>query len=197
MVVKKLVILAGLGLLAASLSGCFFMRTLSYTKDKVDAGKKTTALISVLAGTGTSDEYPFFFMASEGGSKLVKGGKLDTKSVYDGPVSLKPNAALIPFAEDNCNGIPKAKGPGTTTESLVATNAPFVAPNENKLMDAKVPIKASKHSPGGDAYALYMATWTDDGDGVPEDPGTTDDGYDCQPPYTSAILIHGGTPPGP
>jgi hypothetical protein len=68
---------------------------------------------------------------------------------------------------------------------------------ERDWLHVKLPIKASKHSPGGDAFGIFMGTWTDDGDRVPEDPGTTDDQYDCQPPYTSFILIHGGTPPGP
>jgi hypothetical protein len=195
-VLKKFIVLAGLGvLLAASLSGCFAMRTLQYTKDKVDAGKKTTALIEAVGQTN-GDEYPFFFFESEGGSVLSNGGKFDTKGVYSGPVALRKSDALAPFASD-CGSTFKGKRGVPTGKNVVVTDDPFNAHNENKFMHVKLPIKASKHSPGGDAFGISMGTWTDDGDGVPEDPGTTDDEYDCQPLYTSFILIHGGTPPGP
>jgi hypothetical protein len=189
-------ILAGLlcGLAAFTLSGCFVMRTLTYTKDKVDAGDKTTALISV-EGQTEGDEFPFFFLFSEGGSKVTNGGTLDTAGIADGPAALTRHDELIPAAEDTCPPPPSSKGPGTGAESIVATDSPFTVHNGNKLMDAKLPIKASTHSPGGDALGIYMGTWNDDGDGVVEDPGSSDDSYDCQPPYLSSILIRGGTPP--
>ena len=142
-----------------------------------------------------ADEYPFFFFESEGGSTLSNGGKFDTKGVYSGPVALRKSDALAPFANDACSSTFKTKRGVPTGKNVVVTDDPFTAHNENKFMDVKLPIKASKHSPGGDAFGIFMGTWTDDGDGVPEDPGTTGDQYECQPPYTSFILIHGGTPP--
>jgi large subunit ribosomal protein L35 len=39
----------------------------------------------------------------------------------------------------------------------------FVVRNENKLMSAKLPIKASTHSPGGDVFGIWMGTGEDDG----------------------------------
>jgi hypothetical protein len=189
-------ILAGLlcGLLALSLSGCFAMRTLTYTKDKVDAGKRTNALISV-AGSTSGNEHPFFFLASEFGSKVVNGGRLDTGGVAGGPADLRRNNALIPFAQDNCPTEGIAKGPGAVTSSLVATEDPFTVTHENKFMNAKVPIKAATAAKGGDAVGLWMGSWFDDGDGVPEDSSSSDDDYVCQPPYTSLFRIKGGAPP--
>ena len=63
-------------------------------------------------------------------------------------------------------------------------------------MDAKVPIRASEVG-NADGLAIFAGSWTDDGDGVPEDEGSTDDFYDCQPPYFSAIRIKGGAQPPP
>ena len=80
------------------LSGCFAMRTLTFTDDTVDAGKKTTAKISVSGDTETNmmamrgelDERPFFFTVSDLGSKAANGGSFDTKGVFDGPVPPRP-----------------------------------------------------------------------------------------------------------
>jgi hypothetical protein len=180
-------------------SGCFVMRTLTFTKDTVDAGEKTTALISVAGDTadmmrGVGQEHPFFFLASEGGSSLANGGTFDTKGVFDGPVPLKKNNALAAAASDSCQAtLPVGKRGTIDAQTAVTTENPFVATNERKFMDAKVPIRASEQG-RGDAFGIFMGTWTDDGDGDPEDEGSTDDAYDCQPPYLSLIRIKGGAP---
>ena len=136
-------------------------------------------------------------MISEGGSTLANGGSFDTEGVFDGPVPLKKNDALIEFAGESCEGsIPIAKRGPSLEPSLVATEDPFVATNERKFMDAKVPIRAAEVG-NIDGLAIFMGSWEDDGDGVPEDEDTTDDEYDCQPPYVSAIRIKGGAAPPP
>jgi hypothetical protein len=73
---------------------------------------------------------------------------------------------------------------------------PFTVTHENRFMDAKVPIKAATAAKGGDGVGLWMGSWLDDGDGVPEDPSSSDDDYVCQPPYISLFRIKGG-PPAP
>ena len=183
-------------------SGCFAMRTLTFKDDTVEAGKKTIAKISVLGDTtqdmlkgGSGPEYPFFFFIAEGGSTLANGGKFDTTGVFDGPGALRKNGERATVASDSCQGtLPfSAKrgvaGPG----NAVVTDDPFVATNERKFMKSTLPIKASEVG-NGDAFGIFMGTWFDDGDGVPEDEATTDDSYECQPPYTSFLKIKGGAP---
>ncbi len=192
------VVVAGL---AFAFSGCFVMRTLTFTDDTVDAGKKTTAKISVSGDTtdmmmrGGLAEHPFFFVVSEGGSKAANGGSFDTTSVFDGPVPLKTNSELVDTASDECESTtPTRRGPDLTL-SAVTTEDPFDADNSRKFMDTKLPIKASEFDKG-DALAIFMGTWGDDGDGTPELEGDGDS-YDCQPPYVTLLKIKGGAPPPP
>ena len=79
--------------------------------------------------------------------------------------------------------------------SAVATEQPFDANNSRKIIEAKVPIKPNPNVLGGVAYGLTMGTWFDDGDEVPEDPGSTDDEYECQPPYISTLVLKGASAP--
>ena len=189
----KKVVLVGLSCagLAFAMSGCFVMRTLTFTHDTVKKdGGKTTALISVSAQS-ENDEYPFFYVISEAGA-VPKTGRLDTKGKFSGPVKMKRDDALQTFAADDCQSSIAPKGP-TVQERLIATKDPFTAHNAVKFMDAKVPIKMEGNE--GDGLAIFMGSWLDDGDGVPEDPDTTDDDYSCQPPYITAI--GGKSPPQP
>jgi hypothetical protein len=205
-------LLVVVGALGASLlfSGCFVMRTMTFTDDKVQAGKKTTAKISVagnteevekMLGGGGSSERPFFMMISAEGSKIAKGGKFDTKGVFDGPVRLVKNAGLLGIAEEACAtatpvSATSSKRGITETVSAVTTRNPFVATNERKFMDVRLPILATKTF-NADGFGIFMGTWADDGDGVAEDPEVSDDSYDCQPPYISLLKIKGASPPPP
>lgn len=212
----KKALLAGIAALIASLlfGGCFLMRTLTYTKDKVDPGQKSTAKISVLGSTGvmkdsfkfgdlasspakggSDDEIPFFLMLTEGSdTKLTNGGKFDTKGAFSGPKDLKVNGALLDAAGEDCaTTVPfKQQGPTPTEDaSVVATKKPFDAHNERKLISVKLPIKTDPTASGGVLYGLFMGTWFDDGDQIPEDPDSTDDEYQCQPPYMSTLSLTG------
>jgi hypothetical protein len=203
---KGLLVVAGALVSALLFSGCFAMRTLKFTDDTVEAGKKTPAKISVVGDPGGirlrgggGPEYPFFYFISEQGSTLANGGKFDTKGVFDGPVDLKKNGDLAIAASEPCQGsLPFAAakrgvpGPG----NAVTTDNPFDAPNPKKFMNAKLPIKTAEFGPA-DGFGIFMGTWFDDGDGSPEDEGSSDDQYECQPPYTSFLKIKGGAPPPP
>lgn len=201
-------------ILSTLLSGCFIMRTLTYTEDKVEPGEKSTAKVTVNGETGEmmksvatfddsvqakgdDDEFPFFFLeANDDATKLTNGGKFDTGGVFAGPKALKVNATLVEVAAEECSLlIAKAKqGPPEPARSAVATEQPFDASNSRKIIEAKVPIKSNPNAVGGVGYGLSMGTWFDDGDGNPEDPDTTDDEYECQPPYISTLVLKGGAP---
>lgn len=203
---KGLVVAVGALGMSLLFSGCFVMRTMTFTDDKVQAGKKTIAKISVAGNTetvemlrgGSLPEYPFFGMLSAEGSKIAKGGRFDTKGVFDGPVRLVKDAGLATVAEEACETfvpLPVAAKRGISEPELSAarTRNPFVATNERKFMDVRLPIRATKAF-NSDGFAIFMGTWADDGDGVPEDPEASDDAFDCQPPYTSVLKIKGATP---
>ena len=147
---------------------------------------------------GSGPEYPFFFFITEAGSTLANGGKFDTTSVYDGPVALRKNGELALAASESCQGaLPfSAKRGVPAPGNAVVTDDPFDAPNPRKFMKATLPIKVSEFG-NGDGFGIFMGTWFDDGDGIPEDEAATDDSYECQPPYTSFLKIKGGAPPPP
>jgi hypothetical protein len=204
---KGLVVVAG-GLVSALVfSGCFGMRSLTYTDDTVQAGKKTTAKISVVGETdadmmarlGASpggEEHPFFYFLAEGGSTLANGGKFDTKGVYSGPVALEKDPALASAVSEECDTgiVTVAKQGPPIIGQAVTTEDPFEATNPRKFMDARLPIRATE-SGNVDAFIFFMGSWYDDGDGTAEPESGGEDDYDCvQPPYTSAIKIKGAIP---
>jgi hypothetical protein len=66
---------------------------------------------------------------------------------------------------------------------------------ETKLVVAK--LKAKRDSPnqgGGFAGLILTGEWVDDGDGVPEDPGSTDDAITCTGESTTSLLLKGNDP---
>jgi hypothetical protein len=192
----------GVGVLAASVlfSGCFFMRSLSYTKDKIAPGERTTARVSLHGDTAKDPETPFFLLFAEGGMKLAKGGKFDTTGAFSGPVRLVRDNALSGAAQDSCGNIVARKlrsrrGLGLMT--AVRTREPFAATNGRKIIQAKLPMRATGDAFNAVGMVLAAGGWIDDGDGVPEDPEGSDDLFQCGPPYTTSLLIKGGTPPPP
>ena len=49
-----------------------------------------------------------------------------------------------------------------------------------KFVEAQLPVKVGRKAPGGGFVgAFYSGAWLDDGDGIPEDPATSDDAYEC------------------
>jgi hypothetical protein len=199
---KKVMLAAALGVLVFSLSGCFFMRTLTYNKDKVKPGGVYTAKITLGHDQNSPDEYPFFFVITEDNSKPTDKGEFDSKSVFSGPVALTHTDQSQNISQYGTQGCQIAGGPkrgpgGISGRNIVTTNSPFDSSgNAAKYILAKVPIRMLKDAPGGDAVLIWMGTWMDDGDGVAEDPGGSDDDYTCQPAYTSYIVEKGG-PPAP
>ena len=212
---KKALLVAVPAAIASMLfSGCFLMRTLTYTDDKVEPGDKTTAKVSVNGDTGamknvfkfgdavqakggSDGEIPFFLMeAEDDATKLTNGGKFDTGGKFAGPKDLKTNPALAALAADDCSFALAAgkQGPPPPSTTAVATEQPFDANNAQKIIEAKIPIKPNPNVLGGVAFGLTMGTWFDDGDEVPEDPGSTDDEYECQPPYISTVVFKGPAP---
>jgi hypothetical protein len=196
----KKAVMVGVGALVASMvfSGCFVMRTLTYTDDKVDPGQKTDALITLNGQVETEGvERPFFLLLPEGPLRMVKGGRFDTKGAFAGPVSLKPDADLAEVAFEECGiAVLRARqgmGP-SLPQTAVRTNAPFDADKPRKIIKAKVPLKVGQDAEGqgGIGFGLITGSWFDDGDRVPEDPEASDDAYVCeQPPYVSTLIVKG------
>lgn len=191
---KKLAGIVGAVGVSLLFSGCFVMRTLVYTDDTVDAGKKTTAIITVMGDS--DDDYPFFFFSAESDSRLANGGKFDSEGVVGNPVALKLDPFLATAASEDCFNTIAARKQGPPDPTAVVTQNPFQISNGRKIITARVPIKASAFG-NGDGFGIFMGTWSDDGDGTPEAPDSSDDEYDCQPPYLSTIRIKGGGPPPP
>jgi hypothetical protein len=194
--VKKFLLVAALGVLVFSMSGCFVMRTLTFNKNRVDPGGVFKMQIGVAGQTESSNEYPFFLFLGEAGSLPTNGAKLDTKGKSGGPVAMKHTAdsdALAVAAQDVCQFPTSGKGPFSITgDNVIVTKDPFES--QKPGMKANVPVRLQPANNEGEGFAIWMGTWMDDGDGTPEDPAGPDDDYFCQPSYTSFILGKGANP---
>jgi hypothetical protein len=65
---------------------------------------------------------------------------------------------------------------------------------QNKFVDAKLKVKRTSDDQSGFAGVIISGEWLDDGDGVPEDPGATDDEIDCTGETTTSFLMKGNAP---
>jgi hypothetical protein len=173
-------------------SGCLVMRTLVYTDDVVDAGTKSTALITVQGELAANERPVVFFFREDAETRLTNGGKFDTTQVFGGPADLRLDTAVAAALEESCGNTVPTKAPDPDPMA-VTTEEPFAMTNSNKIVDVKLPVKVSTVGKAT-AFAIFMASWTDDGDDVPEDADTSDDEYACQPPYVSTLRIKGGAP---
>ncbi len=200
---KALFVVVGALVASMLFSGCFVMRTLVYTKDKIEPGEKTKAKVTLNGDTtamvarGVSTERPFFLYLVEGDLKL-QGGVFDKTGVFDGPVDLVKNEELVTQLEVQCEGFIAAARQGPITPlTALTTEDPFEATAERKIIEATLDLKAPPDAESGAALAIFGGSWHDDGDDVPEDEDTTDDSYDCQPPYISTLFIKGAGGPAP
>jgi hypothetical protein len=194
----KKVLAVVVALVAAQvLSGCYFLRELNWNKDIVPKGEDTTATVG-LQPSGEPKSTSYFFMGATGKGVGFTLGRpvFDSKDVTGQKQKLIEDNSLGDAIGGNCDvftPVRSVRGPGVPSE-LWRTDEEVHA-DTNKMVQAKLKAKRnSANEGGGFAGLIITGEWEDDGDGIPEDPETSDDEIMCTGESTTSFILRGSNP---
>ena len=182
---------------AQLLSGCYFLRELTWSKDVVPKGENSKATVGLQPSGAEDDTYFFMGIVGKGFGFTPKTPTFDAENVAGLKEKLTPDSSIADLIEENCSFFapPIARGgfPGLAvwrTEDVVPSD------KETKLVVAK--LKAERDSPnggGGFAGLIFTGEWVDDGDGEVDDPDSSDDIIECTGESTTSLLLRGDKKP--
>ena len=193
---KKLSIVIGALVAAQLLSGCYFLRELDWKKDIVPRGESTKATINLQPSGEEETSYFFMGMAGKGTGFTVKRPVFDVQDVTGQEQKLIEDNSLGEFIENDCGVViptGSVRGPGIPSV-LWRTENEVDGGRENRFVDVRLKAKRASNDGGGFAGVVITGRWIDDGDGVPEDPDTTDDSISCTGQSTTSFLMKGDAP---
>lgn len=203
---KKLSVIVFALVAAQIFSGCYVLREIGWSKDKIKEGEKTKATISLQSSNsgsktlrGVAGEGRFFLasFAEQSEGLSLKRPIFDVGNVIGQKEKLVQDDALadLVFTDENCpTPVTARRGPGPSPDTLWRTEGD-VNENPNKFVDTRLTAKVANGAPGGGLFGLiYTGAWIDDGDGVPEDPATTDDEIFCSGIATTTFVVKGPLP---
>lgn len=192
---KLFVVLGGLAL-AGILSGCYALREFDWNKDKVRPGRTATADVGFLGfNPGLISEFRFFIIVPEGNGITYKSLKFDTQKKLGNTRTLLRDDSLAAIADDLVSCQPDAAPIARRGEEEVgiAYRTQTEVPVSEKFVRGSIRVKANQADVAGGIGGSYITgLWSDDGDGVPEDPDQGDDGMGCFGMTTSFLLKKGG-----
>ncbi|MDX6585762.1 MAG: hypothetical protein QOI31_235 [Solirubrobacterales bacterium] len=177
------------------LSGCYFLRELNWSQDVVPKGKNSTATIGLQPSGADDDTYFFMGMVGKGSGFTPKAPTFDAENVAGLKEKLIADNSIGDLLDENCQTFAPAVRRGPPGLAVWRTEDVVPSDKETKLVVAK--LKAKRDSPnqgGGFAGLILTGEWVDDGDGVPEDPGSTDDAITCTGESTTSLLLKGNDP---
>jgi hypothetical protein len=184
--------------LAASFlfSGCYFLRTLHFSKSKTTVGKAVTAKMGVqpIPIVDEDPAYVLVVLIQPGDDTMKLGkGKFDTQGKHGGPFKLvkHEDSSLADVLADDGSCEPGGGGVrrGPPPELLVRRTEDPLPPTAGarKLTGARAKVKPLTEGKGGIApLALALGQWDDDGDGVPE----MDEASCTGPPTVSTLVVN-------
>ena len=196
---RKLLVCVGALVAAQLLSGCYVLRELSWDKDKVPAGEKSTATLglhgtgsTVMARGGSSDEGRFFLVVTGGGSEdlTLRRPALDSKEQRSKGEVFRISAIPNLLDQGSCAAPPRPFRQGGPPGLLWRTEDD--AEETSKIIEAKLKAKAATDAEeGGFGGLILSGYWIDDGDDVVEDPASSDDDIGCVGVMTTTLLVKG------
>jgi len=165
---------------ASILGGCITQTGFHWTDDSPKKNETVKGIVD-LKGVETADvrrrglepeAYFFLLISAEGTDVDVKGFKFDPDKVLGPSVKMTEEPGVAEFANSEC-------APPVGQEVSYATEDPVAAePPPNKAFDAT--FKAEVGGSGAGIVGLVgSGQWYDDGDGNPEEPGSSGDTYEC------------------
>lgn len=172
-----------LALVAAQLlSGCYLLRGLDWSTNKVGPGDTSKATIE-LQGTGDEVNGRYFVYALLlGDGAKPKGGEFDsTEKVYNKAKDLVEDANLASVASVRASCQPPTspirrrgalEGYAFRTKGSVKETIKFI--------ESTLKVRQSGSSTDTGLFGwVFTGEWEDDGDDLPEDPESTDDIIEC------------------
>ena len=178
------------------LSGCYLLRELDWSQDKVDSGESTTATIGTVGSDATEEGRLFVLGFFETEGFKLTGAKWDTTEKLGGTKELVRDDELLEIAgqDDSCFGGVPLRGVIGPATRLFRTNG--VVKETSKFVDASLKAKAPNGNQGdGMVGIVAMGQWIDDGDGTPEDPESSDDEISCTGSSSTAVFKKGQNVP--
>lgn len=181
---KKKFLTVVLGLVAVSLlSGCYQLRSLTWSKDVVGPGDKSTATIGLSPFSDENDGHFFMlvqFLDDSPSGLKVNGVKFDTTKVTaDKPKKMSRDIALETAIFDDtnsdCEGVLNSRRGPPPVFSAVFRTAGAVPDNASKPVFAKLKAKLAQDAEGGAIGKIETGVWVDDGDLAPEANSDEDD----------------------
>ena len=193
---KKLIVCVGVLVAAQLLSGCYFLRELNWSKDVVPKGENTKATIGLQPSGDEEADYFFMGLAGKGAGFTLGVPTFDSKDVSGQKQKLVEDAELNGLIGENCDlFIPQARRGAVGGSLLWRTEDPVTAAKEQRLVDATLKAKRQAPGEGGGFVGIFITGfWSDDGDGIPEDPASTDDEIECTGESTTSFLMKGTAP---
>jgi hypothetical protein len=181
----RFVVVPAAALLVLGLGGCFSWRYHTWDDIRVKSGESTTARVYVApSDAGPDVDVPFFLVGLEGGLSLGPA-KWDLTGKFNGPAKMAkdPDLRDALLLDDNCAdaGLEPASFDDVDTWTAVRLDeAVDDGDAVNRLVQSTLKVKADPAAETDVVRVhLIVGGWEDDGDGLPEDPSTTDDDYEC------------------
>ena len=199
---KRLGFAVGATALAFALSSCWALQNFNVLDYTLNPGQSTTARFVLRDAAGDAVGTRVFVLVgigAVGGNQntdiAVPKATWGTNSVFGGPQLMAVENNIITAIGTDCTG----NGLNFADIANVQWKA-FATPNNKNdknqfekkvLIDAQIKAKAAAVDAGTN-YSVWgvVGSWVDDGDGNPEDSGSTDDSYQCWGIASSAVLIN-------
>ncbi len=203
---KKLLAVVIALVAAQAFSGCYVLRELSWGTDNIKPGNTSTATIGLQGSEDTvrargltaSDGRFFLTVIGEGSEGLTfKRPKFDSKDQLGEKQKLIRDDDLFDAAFSggtSCSEFFPFRRQGGPPGLLWRTEED-VRPS-SKFIQSKMNAKVENGAPGGGFFGVIMSgQWIDDGDDVPEDPGSSDDEITCVGFTTTTLGVKGPVAP--
>ena len=200
---RRLGIAVGATALAFALSSCWALQSFNVLDYTLDPGQSTTArfvLRDAAPDASGSRVFVIVGIGSVGGGNQVTDiavpkATWGTNKVFGGPTPMAVQNGIVTSIGNDCAGY------GLNFADITGVQwKAFATPtnkNDKNLFEKKILIDASLKAKAaavdaGTNYAVWgvIGSWVDDGDGTPEDSGSTDDAYTCWGIASSAVLIN-------
>lgn len=199
---RRLGIAVGAAALAFALSSCWALQSFNVLDYTLNPGQTTKARFVLRDAAGDAIGHRVFVLVGIGPVSSnqatdigVPNATWGTNGVFGGPQSMVVENNIITALGTDCTG----NGLNFADITSVQWKA-FATPtnkNDKNQFETKIVIEATLKARAaavdpGTNYSVWgvVGSWVDDGDGNPEDSGSTEDNYNCWGIASSAVLIN-------
>lgn len=190
---KKLLVIVGALIAAQVLSGCYFLREINWSKDLVPKNKSTKATIGLQSTDATEDSHFFLGMQGKGAGFSLKKPVFDSRDDANLKQKMVEDLSLGELIGSECDLFSPTGARGPSTGGIWRTDEEVKSVKAEKMLQVKVKAKRLSNDSGGFAGIVVTGFWRDDGDGVAEDPGSSDDEFGCTGEATTSFLMKGNS----